>query len=310
MGTIIQIPDVSERDIDLLLLEECIASVDFRSWFLEQMGIENVASLSEASRSVKTDSGESDLELTLQGGAGVVKVLVENKIDAVFQPTQPQRYATRAQEYRRSGKYKDVVTVVIAPEVYFGDESESYGFDAKITYENILHWFSAPEHQNPRMEYKRALLRVAITRGRTGWQHVPDPHVGQFWQKYWQLANQIAPQLSMPVPKKEIPAGSHFIVFQPAALPTNIKLKHKVRYGNVDLEFRGMGTRIAELDRLYRTTLPSPIQIERAAKSAVLRARVAPVDMTRVDFASSAPAIRQGIEAAARLLDWYIKRHQ
>lgn len=310
MGTTIHIPDVSERDIDLLLLEEFVASADFRSWFLSEIGVESAASLSEASRSVKTESGESDLELTFQSRAGEVKVLVENKVDAAFQPNQPQRYVTRAHGYRESGKYKDVVTVVMAPEDYFGDESESYGFDAKITYESVLSWFSAPDRKSPRTDYKLALLCVAIERGRAGWQLVPHPNVGLFWQMYWQLANKIAPQLSMPPPKKEIPVGSHFIVFRPAALPRNIKLKHKVGYGNVDLEFREMGGRLAEVDRLYRAALPSDTQIEKAAKSAVIRARVDPVDMTRADFASSEPAIRKGIETAARLLDWYIKMHQ
>jgi len=194
----------------------------------------------------------------------------------------------------------------MAPEAYFGDESETYGFDARVTYEDVLSWFSTPERKCARTDYKLALLRVAIERGGTGWQLVPDPKVGQFWQEYWTLANRLAPQLSMPPPKSQIPAGSHFIVFKPAALPPNIKLKHKVRYGNVDLEFRDMGSRLAEMDRLYRAALPANAQIDKAGKSAVVRARVEPVDMARQDFASSEATMRRGIETAARLLDWYM----
>jgi hypothetical protein len=37
MATTVQVPDVCERDIDLLLLEEFVASLDFRSWFIESM---------------------------------------------------------------------------------------------------------------------------------------------------------------------------------------------------------------------------------------------------------------------------------
>jgi len=307
MRTTIYIPDACERDVDLLLLEEFIASADFRAWLVSQIGVESAASLSEARRSVKTDTGESDLELTFQGHAGAVKVLIENKVDAAFRPNQPQRYVQRADEYRRSGKYREVVTVLMAPEVYFGDEPDSYGFDAKITYENVLSWFSATERKSPRTEYKLALLEAAIDRGRSGWKLVPHPNVSQFWQFYWQLAEKIAPQLSMPVPKKEIPAGSHFIVFRPATLPPNVKLKHKVGYGHVDLEFRDMGDRLREMERLYRAALLPGMRIEKAAKSAVIRVRVDPVDITHADFASCEHSIRKDIETAAILLDWFMK---
>ena len=308
MGTTIHIPDVRERDIDLLLLEEFVASADFRSWFLSQIGAESASSLSEAGRSVKTDTGESDLELTFQGDVGPVKVLIENKVDAAFQPSQPERYVQRADEDRRSGKYREVITVISAPEAYFGEDAESYGFDAKITYETVLNWFSAVERKGPRSEYKLALLRAAIARGGSGWILVPHPRASQFWQLYWELAERTAPQLSMPAPKKGIPVGSHFIVFRPAALPPNVKLKHKIGYGHVDLEFRDMGGRMPEMERLYRDALIEGImRIEKAAKSAVIRVCVDSVDMTHTDFASCEESIRKGIEAAALLLDWFIK---
>jgi choline dehydrogenase-like flavoprotein len=310
MGITIRIPDVCERDIDLLLLEEFVVSGDFRSWFLSQIGIDSAPTLAEASRSVKTVTGESDLELTFQGPEGAAKVLIENKVDAAFQPNQPQRYVERADTYRQDGEYKEVVTVLIAPEVYFRGETDTYGFDATITYEAMLDWFSAMEHDSPRTHYKRTLLRVAIARGRSGWQPIPHPHMSQFWRSYWELATAIAPQLSMPVPKLEYPAGSHFICFRPAVLPADIKLRHKVGYGHVDLELRGMGHRLADMDRLYGKALPPNTHMEKAAKSVVMRARVEPVDMVHDDFATSEPIMRKGIEAAAQLLEWYLTVYQ
>lgn len=309
MGTTVHVPDVCERDIDLLLLEEFVASADFRSWFLTKIGADTSAELVDARRSVKTVNGESDLEITLQGPAGAVKVVIENKVDAAFQPNQPQRYIERAAEYKRSGKYQEVVTVIMAPDVYFGAAEDNYEFDARVTYENVLNWFSAPERAGPRTDYKLTVLRAAIDRGRSGWQLIPHPNVGEFWRSYWQLAERIARKLAMPVPKREIPAGSHFIVFRPAHLPASVKLKHKVAYGHVDLEFRDMGARLAELERLYGAALPPGARIERAANSAVVRLLVDPIDMTKADFSASEAVIRKGIEAAALLLDWYTKMH-
>lgn len=306
MTTTIRVPDVCERDIDLLLLEEFVASSDFRSWFLAQIGAEQTAALAEACRSVKTMNGESDLELTFHGSSGLVKILIENKVDAAFQPNQPQRYAERAERYRGVGAYREILTVVIAPEVYFGNESSAFGFDAKVTYEAALAWFEQAQ-LGARKGYKLAMLRGAIDRGRLGWKLVPHRGVSEFWRAYWQLCEQIAPQLSMPVPKGEIPADSHFIRFRPAILPDSVSLYHKVGYGHVDLQFAGMGDRLAEIEQLYRSSLQPSMRIDKAAKSAVVRVRVAPVDMTTAAFSSARGAIRQGIEAAVLLLDWYSK---
>lgn len=305
MNTKILIPGVCERDVDLLLLEEFVASADFRTWFLSQIGVEHTALLSEACRSVKTVNGESDVELTFVARTRTVKILIENKVDAAFQPNQPQRYLERASEYRRGDTSWEVVTVIMAPAVYFGNEPANFGFDAKVTYEAVLAWFESANSLAARKAYKLALLRGAIDRGRLGWKLVPHPNVAQLWQAYWQLAEQIAPQLAMPVPKAEIPADSHFIRFRPAMLPPHVSLWHKVGYGHVDLQFSGMGDKLAEMEQQYRGSLMPSMHIEKAGKSAVIRVRVDPVNMTSAAFPSCEASLRQDIETAAMLLDWY-----
>lgn len=306
MHPTIHVPDVCERDIDLLILEEVIASSDFLSWILDRVGIDPFCDLVDARRSVKTANGESDLELVVHGTNGTAKIMIENKVDAAFQPNQPKRYMERAAGYKSSAKYSKVVAVIMAPKIYFRDLDENYEFDAKVMYEDIVLWFESQEQRTPRTTYKLILMHAAIERGRSGWQLIPHPKVSQFWRSYWQLAERIARQLSMPVPKKEIPAGSHFIVFQPVALPGNVKLKHKVAYGHVDLEFSGMGCELAKLERLYGADLPQGARIEKAAKSAVIRIRVDPIDMTKVDFAASEEVVCSAIDAAVRLLEWFI----
>jgi len=97
-----------------------------------------------------------------------------------------------------------------------------------------------------------------------------------------------------------------FHCLQTRRIASTRQVEAQVGYGNVDLEFRDMGGRLAEMDRLYRAVLPADAQIERAAKSAVIRARVEPIEMSREDFASSEATVRRGIETAARLLDWYV----
>ena len=307
--TKVQIPYVCERDIDLLLLEEFVASAAFRSWFLSQIGVDQTAVLAEAHHSVTTANGESDLELTFQADTGAVKILIENKVDAAFQPNQPERYAERARRYKESGNFQEISTVVMAPEAYFGDEPQAFGFDVKLSYESALAWFEQAD-VGDRKQFKLAMLQAAIERGRLGWKPTPNSAVREFWQAYWKLCERLAPQLAMPVPKSEIPAQSHFILFRPAVLPANVSLWHKVAYGHVDLQFVGMGERLAEMEQLYRPSLLPSMRIEKAAKSAVIRVRVEPVDMTTAPFSSAENSMRKGIEAAVLLAEWYSKLPQ
>jgi FKBP-type peptidyl-prolyl cis-trans isomerase 2 len=71
-----------------------------------------------------------------------------------------------------------------------------------------------------------------------------------------------------------------------------------------------MGDRLSEMERLYGADLPPGARIERAAKSAVIRARVEPIDMTQVAFDSCEVAVGKSIEVAVSLLDWYTKKHR
>ena len=304
----IDIRDVRERDVDLFLLEEFVASRSFQRWFLKEIGADAAASLVEAGHSIFSPNGESDLELTFQGSSGAIKVLIENKVDAAFQPDQVGRYKKRAAGYKKSGECREVITVLMAPECYFGDQGDDHDFDAKITYEKVRKWVATTKRARrtaPRTDYKIVLLDAAIERGSAGWQPVSHPNVVEFWCSYWKLADRIAPALCMPVPKNVIPARSSFIVFQPLELPADVRLKHKVSHGHVDLEFSGKGHRLRDMHRLYGNNLPPGAHMEKAAKSAVVRIKVKSIDMTKEDFATSRARALKGIKAAALLLDWY-----
>jgi len=303
----IRVPDVCERDIDLLILEEFIASEGFRAWFLSQLGINEIVSLVDAARSVTTASGESDLEFTVKSSDGKIRILVENKVDAAFQPRQPERYAERAEDYLQNGGFAEVITVLVAPEVYFSSDDDDGGFNYRINYEQLLERFSGATHLGDRREYKLYVLERAIDRGRHGWKLIPDEKVSAFWHSYWELVEQVAPQLSMPYPKSEIPLHSNFVNFQPPGLPSNVSLVHKARYGKVDLQFSGMGDKLGEMHRLYQQHLIPPMRIEKANKSAVIRIRIEPFEMSLVEFSEAEGVVRQAIKAAESLYEWYLQ---
>jgi hypothetical protein len=290
---------VSERDVDLLLVEELSASSGFRVWFSERIGLTQ-SDLTAVARSVVSSTGESDIELSFQSAAGTTKVLVENKIDALLQPRQSERYTERGQTYVESGRFDRFMTVLIAPEAYGASTS---GFDARVSYEQLREWFQEQLRSDPRVPYKLALLDQALERAARGWTLIPDAAATSFWQGYWRVASEIAPELHMPAPGSK-PATSGFIRFRPPQLPAGIELLHKVPYGNVDLQFAGMATRAADFAREHAGKLTPGMRVEVASKSLVIRMSV-PIAALEAPFESSATAVREALSAAQRLLSWY-----
>ena len=83
------------RDIDLLLAEELVSSHVFLEWLLARIGMVGEPKLRRVAQSVSTSTGESGVEVFVAIGGRVVAALIEDKIGAVFQPHQEERYQKR-----------------------------------------------------------------------------------------------------------------------------------------------------------------------------------------------------------------------
>ena len=75
------ISSVTERDIDLLLLEEFVATPAFAKWFNLQTSAQDLSEepVISAHRSVTTSTGESDLEIVMLSSDGRVNYLMIEK---------------------------------------------------------------------------------------------------------------------------------------------------------------------------------------------------------------------------------------
>lgn len=302
----LQIAGVSERDIDLLLLEEFIASAEFARWFLVRIGNEARASYKvvRAQRSVTESIGESDVLIVLTGGTDTKYLLIENKIAAGFQPRQAERYQERGRAYQDQGLCDTYSTVLVAPSSYFGDAPGHRGFDATLSYEDLLSWFAEDASLGPRARYKKALLMAAISKAKYGYQPVEDAPVTDFWRSYWRLATEVAPELEMQEPVSK-PSRAGFIHFRPGTLPRGVSVVHKLRHGFLDLEFAGFGRKLSEIRREFGDHLLRGMTIAQTKKSAAIRQKV-PAFNTGQSFLDQAENARICLEQAQELLQWYL----
>ena len=311
MKSRISISGVSERDIDLMLLEEFQSSSTFRQWFTHQTlgrGF-RISGCPRAARSVTHSTGESDLEIDLAADTGAItRLMIENKVGAGLQPLQAQRYIDRGREYVANGACGEFLTVIVAPARYFGDSEASKGFECRVTYEQIHDWFQQATELGDRRHYKLTLLSSAIDRGTLGYQPEEDAPVTNFWQEYWHLALERAPELEMKRPGVK-PSGSGFVAFHhPKGFPRGVDIVHKLKFGYVDLQLRGMGHQLNAVRNEFRSGLEQDMTIEQAAKSAAIRIHVQKV---RADHGmpQQLDNVTLGIDTAERLRKWFL-RHE
>lgn len=302
MSTKILIGGICERDIDLFLLEECVSSRAFLSWLLSQVPAwpQDSRELLIAARSVDQTNGESDLELTVGDGAGRIgKLLIENKLDAGFQPQQLARYRDRAAMYVQRGECAHSAVMLFAPSAY-GPRS-SGDVAAVVSYEAVEAWLSETD-SDQRIGYKLQLIRSALAKHRFGYNPETDQPVTAFWSSYWHEASAHAPELQLDEPGPK-PAAAGFVWFFPGGLPGDLNICHKLPKGFVDLHFPDWGHRVAILKDYVGSLLEPGMEIIRASKSAAIRIHV-PVLNTGRPFAEQADAVGDGLVAARRLYLW------
>lgn len=305
---LVHVAGISERDIDLLLLEEFWSCTEFVKWFAKRvMGPEvDVSEFLGAKRSVTGSMGESDLEVTFRISAGaVIKVLIENKVGASFQKDQATRYRLRGDAYVEASACDAYHTVLLAPQAYLGSDVSSKGFDIHIGYEELRGWFENAHHIGDRRFYKNALLQNAIEKSTIGYQAVEDAPVTNFWQSYFRAVREYAPKLNMNFPAG-VPAGSGFIYLHPDELGSGIQMVHKLSFGAVDLQFAAMGNKVAELEVRFQDRIEPGMSFVKANKSGCIRLSVPQLNPA-FDFSEQREAVHEAILGADHLRVWWAK---
>jgi len=245
---------VTERDIDLLFLEEFHASESFRQWFRDRVLNPQAAEAKfiNAWHSVTAPGlGESDLVLLFASTGGQrAAILLENKVDAPAQPDQAQRYRERGKLGVKRGDWDRFQTAIIAPSLYLARGGDAARFDAQLSYEEVREWFSKSEGEPSRSHYKSEVLAVAVERSVAGSNPVIDERVTRFYHDYWQCAAREFPELGLKDPGDRT-RSSNWVGFRPKGFPKNRTINHKMDIGRVDLEIGGASVSVDELRAKY-----------------------------------------------------------
>jgi len=314
---------VSERDCDLLLVEELGVSSEFVELFLNalHLGPDNHSTLSgpsafAARHSVQRldKSGETDIEVRVEqelpNGRYAVVLLIENKIDATFQPNQPQRYAKYAEWLVANQEADEAYSMLVAPNGYL-DSNDTDAFDACVSYEEVIDYFegrvrsSQHDETRRRSSFRQQWFEQAIYKFRRGYVPDIDDTVTDFWRRYWEVAQSQFPELAMEEPSKK-PAGSDWVFFQ-RAISQHVHLsradfKHKLRTGRIEIELAGQADASDGVVQRLRETLDDGVEIRRAGKALAISVQVPTID-TQEEF--DANSVVDGLRQAVKLREWW-----
>lgn len=307
---ILMLPDlkieaVSERDIDLLILEELTVSQEFAQFFINEVGLKNELKSWEVYHSVtESDLGESDLILLCNNSDGQRNaILIENKIDADAQPEQADRYKKRGELGRSKGDWSTFITCIIAPQKYLNSKGDADLYDFQISYEKLIDMFDCLNGiDEQRKNYRKNLLKLAIEQQRRGYAAKIDEAVTEFWQSYYNLLSDDFDILKMDAPKSK-PKKAGFIHFKPDSLiGGNFKLMHKFPFGRVDLQTSWLKEDIEECKKRNVDILDKDMNIIKTGKSCSVSISVPLMDAQK-SFLDQQESAHLALQSAVRLLE-------
>jgi len=327
---ILTLTHATERDIDLLLVEEFKCSPDFVRWFSHQVAAAVGASIhvgpSQVTHSRRRTHNRREIDICLEIGGGkapATYVLVENKLDTTEQFEQAESYREEARQLVSNGTVNAAYTALIAPTSYLNQHRHfASKFDATVPYETVAAFLTqraiSGGEVGDRLRHRAAMMEQAITKSRRGYEAVPLAQIEQFNAKYVALARAKFPLLK-PGPsmlKEGRPGESKTMIFAPDACPDwdflpQMRIVHQLREGNANVNFYGWGDQFVTLAGPMATDLAGapyrlvPTANKRANGRSGLMIVVETPQVDNISgFDAQADAIIKGMEATEGLRAW------
>lgn len=286
----INIDTTLERDMDLLIVEEFIASEDFVRIFLNKIGIFDGYTIEEITHSKRdAELGESDIVLILNIKGKRHALHIEDKIDATAMPNQHGRYNKRAAKDVSLGQYDGYSIFIVAPEKYLDCNAEALKYPYRLTYEELAEYFS--KQLGTRYLYKRSLIERAIVEQKNGYQYEADTRMVAFCEAMNAYQKEKFPRLPKMStawwPICTTPVKGATIVF-------------KANKGHCDLQFNK--TTVEQLFPRVQQFISDRMHVVKASKSASVRIEVKPIYFEKT-FSCYENEVREALEALIELYD-------
>ncbi|MBU2071690.1 MAG: PD-(D/E)XK nuclease superfamily protein [Gammaproteobacteria bacterium] len=291
--------NITERDVDLLVLEELLVSKPFANWFVSEaarqpLSIKIIGAWHSVSDAML---GESDLIIKFTSEACVTEaILIENKIDAVAQIEQGYRYKMRGEKGIAQDEWARFTTCLFAPQRYLDRNTEPY--DVEISYEQVIAFFQLQD--DARSQYRAGFLKEAVEKNRRGYQSIVCPKMTDFAADYLGFVARNHPELNPEIAKPRA-AGHDWVHFYPIPHQKDVVIVHQIRGQQVKIIYHGQHERFDEIVTRFDEVSDMQLTVKKSGKSVTVAAQAPYIDLACNTFGEVELQIKQAVSIATVL---------
>ena len=271
--------NISERDMDMLFLQLFSSDAGFVEVFLRGAEIPSNSVSVVAIELSKTDPelGESDITVILNVDGKRIGLLIEDKIDAIAMPEQPERYIKRAQKAVKYGDCEASECYIVCPQKYYDNNEAARKYPHWISYETIRDYLD--QNSSPLNQAYSQQISQAIEKAKKPPEVVLNEEANSFFRKYKDYQENFYPMLDLRTSRN---ANGYWAYY--ATPLDNVCLAHKLREGRIDLTFNKAAEKISDLKQIaewLRKHDMSNVRAKVISKSGSLQISVPELDISK-----------------------------
>ncbi len=269
---------VSERDMDMLFLNAFATDKGFLELFIKNAKLpKGDYTVSEVFLSKADKDGESDITVIIESFGKKYGLLIEDKIDAIAMPQQPERYIKRGENGKKNKDYDEFFSFIVCPEKYYKNNKEAKDYRYKVMYEEIRKYFS--EKTDPASAVYFQQISQAINKAKRPPKVEINANANRFFRKYKDYQEENYPDLNLTTKRDANGYWAHYttrfgLVF----------LYHKISDGNVDLTFNRAAKHLDKLETIANWFRKYGIANVSAVKTGMAGALRVPVPKLNMDI--------------------------
>ena len=235
---------VSERDMDMLFLNAFATDKGFLELFIKEAKLpKGDYTVNEVYLSKADKDGESDITVIIECSGRKYGLLIEDKIDAIAMPEQPERYIKRGNRGIKNGDYDKFFSFIVCPEKYYKNNDAAKKYDYEVMYEEIRAHFSKKTDPVSAIYFQQ--ISQAIDKAKRPPKVEINANANRFFRKYKDYQEEHYPELNLTTKRDANGYWAHYttrfgLVF----------LYHKISDGNVDLTFNRAGKHLDKLETI------------------------------------------------------------
>ncbi len=222
---------VCERDMDMLFMTAFATDEGFLNLFIRETNFPKERyEVKEIYLSKADKDGESDITVIIESNKTRYGLLIEDKIDAIAMPEQPERYIKRGDKGVENKDYENYCCFIVCPEKYYKNNDAAKRYPHVLKYEEIMSYFKSKTEFEGFVFYQQ--ISQAIEKAKRPPKVEIDENANRFFRKYKDYQEEKYPQLNLTTKRDANGYWAHYTTRFGSAY-----LYHKISEGRVDLTF-------------------------------------------------------------------------